>query len=354
MANLKLDYLESDLRNCKLCEWRCGVDRLAEVNGKIGRLTKGVCGNFIPMVASSQLHPAPPASFDAFLTGCNFKCLFCQNWSISMYESSSQKQDRDVEGYYDPWLWAELALATLNSPEAQFINADRLFFTGGEPTCSLPWVEQVVQAARQINPETKVNFDTNGFLTKSSLNRVLDFATSITYDLKAFNSKLFSALTGAKVTPVLRNLKYILKNSPDSLWEVRVMVIPGVHEEDVHGMCKFLADINPDVRLNFLGFRPNFVMEGYMGATKKLINHCLSVATDYDLSNASWSGRIGLGGAFSNEVKKIIDKLDLPSHIAIPTGFAQWAGCKSENRLCGSCPTNDDCAIKNYKATSFQ
>ncbi len=33
----------------------------------------------------------------------------------------------------------------------------------------------------------KVNFDTNRYLTSVSLEKVLKFTTSITYDIKAFN-----------------------------------------------------------------------------------------------------------------------------------------------------------------------
>ena len=126
-----------------------------------------------------------------------------------MATHSARDTSRNIEGYYDPRTWAQLALVYLSSAEARLINADRLFFTGGEPTCSLPWVDEVVREARVLSPGVKVNFDTNGFLTKQSLNRVLEFTTSITYDLKAFGPELFSALTGAKVEPVLRNLKYI-------------------------------------------------------------------------------------------------------------------------------------------------
>ena len=225
-------YLEDDLSQCKLCERQCGVDRL---DGEVG-----VCGITLPEVASSQLHPAPPASFDAFMTGCNFRCLFCQNWLISTYPANSAAMERGVEGYYDPRSWAELGAANLNSPFAKRMNADRLFFTGGEPTCSLPWVEAVVKHARGIDSSIKVNYDTNGYMTRESLGRVLELSTSITFDIKAYDEKIFRALTGAEVEPVLRNAEYIGQHAKDKLWEFRIMVIPGVHEQDVDGLTGFI------------------------------------------------------------------------------------------------------------------
>jgi pyruvate formate lyase activating enzyme len=334
-------YLEPDFKNCRLCEWRCGVDRLGGETG--------LCGINEPLVAASQLHPAEPASFDAFMVGCNFRCLFCQNWSISMYDTGSKTQTREIEGYYDPQTWAELGVTCLTTSQARAINADRLFFTGGEPTCSLPWIETVVEAAREIIPETKVNFDTNGYLTQDSLKRVLEFTDSITYDLKAVDPEIFSALTGASVNPILRNLKYIMKNSLESLWEVRVMLIPGVHEPDIENICKFLADNNDTINLNFLAFRPNFIMEDYFGVTTELLELSIEIATKFGLKNATWSGIPGINGKIPNKVKKIMKKLSKSENLSLPIGFAQAGGCIQKIRNCGVCKNNNDCPIRNYR-----
>jgi pyruvate formate lyase activating enzyme len=380
---VNLDYLESDLHSCKLCEWRCGVDRLSSDTGKwitnayIGdkldhdsgsnsrkyqvedlistsniNSDLGVCGCTLPLVATSMLHPAPPASFDAFMTGCNFRCLFCQNWSISMQENIIGQRSFDIEGYYEPAHWGELAVAFLNTEEAKMMRADRLFFTGGEPTCALPWVEDVVDSTRKDKPKTKVNFDTNGFFTKDSLKRVLEFTNSITYDLKAFDPDLFKMLTGANVKPVLRNLKHIIKNAQEQLWEVRVMVIPGIHEKDIVGICKFIADIDPTIKLNFLGFRPNFVMENYLGATFELCKRCISVANDFNLENATWSGQLGIGGAYHAKFNTFTKESDIPQNIAILSKFAHDAGCISEIRNCGTCQVMHDCTLKHYHSST--
>jgi len=210
----------------------------------------------------------------------------------------------------------------------------------------------VVKAAQQIVPDTKVNYDTNGFLTKDSLKRVLEFADSITYDLKAYDQELFSALTGANVKPVLRNLEYIIKNAFDTLWEVRVMVIPGVHEDDVEYMCEYLADLNSKVPLNFLAFRPNFIMEGYFGATNKLLDYCIKTAKKAGLENVSWSGRPNLDGRLPKKVKSCINKLKIKNNISIPLGFAKSYGCEQEKRNCGACQMLHECKIKNYRPKS--
>ncbi|MDI6859206.1 MAG: radical SAM protein [Methanocellales archaeon] len=321
-----MKYLD-ELKNCKLCEWRCGVNRL---EGE-----RGVCGITIPEVASSMLHPAPPASYDAFLVGCSFRCLFCQNWRISNYPDNPASGS--IEGYYPPKEWAELAVHSLRSFSAKMIGADRLFFTGGEPTCSLPWVEEVVKEARRIDASTKVNYDTNGFLTMESLKRVLRFSTSITFDIKAYNEDTFRALTGAPVEPVLRNAEYVGKRARDKLYEFRIMVIPGIHEKEIPALCEFIASIDLSLPTCFLAFRPNFIMDSHKGATRELMEFCVDMARKRGLENVGWSGSTGISG-----------ELPASRQAKLASAYALEKGCARERRSCGECDSREKCQIKRY------
>jgi pyruvate formate lyase activating enzyme len=326
-------YLEASLSSCRLCEWECKVNRLDN--------EVGVCGITIPEVASSQLHPAPPASFDAFMTGCSFRCLSCQNWPVANYPANDYYDV--IEGYYEPSAWAELAVSAMNSSAAHRIGADRLFFTGGEPTCSLPWVEAVVESARKLEPKMKVNFDTNGYMTKDSLNRILGFTDSITFDLKAFDPNLFRALTGAEVEPVLRNLEHIVQRAPDKLWEVRVLVIPRLHDRDIEGLCNFLAGLDENLPLNFLAFRPNFVMNEHTWTSRQFMDQCIQTAKQAGLQKVSCSGRTV---EHSQGSSKHTDKP--PAMAALD--YARSAGCiQTEDRSCGSCSSVNKCLVKRFQ-----
>jgi pyruvate-formate lyase-activating enzyme len=332
-SELDTKYLEASLTSCKLCEWYCEVNRL---EGEIG-----VCGITIPEVASSQLHPAPPASFDAFLTGCSFRCLSCQNWPVANYPANNYYGV--IEGYYEPFAWAELAVGAMNSSAAHRIGADRLFFTGGEPTCSLPWVEAVIESARKLQPGIKVNFDTNGYMTKDSLNRILSFTNSITFDLKAYDPDLFRALTGAEVEPVIRNLEHIVQRAPEKLWEVRVLVIPHLHDRDIEGLCNFLAGLDENLPLNFLAFRPNFVMNEHSWTSRKFMEQCILTAKKAGMRNTSWSGRTVEKSRSSSK------QTDKPPSIAA-MDYAHSAGCiQTEKRSCGSCSSVNKCSVKRFQ-----
>jgi pyruvate formate lyase activating enzyme len=318
----------AELQACRLCEWRCGVDRLAGETG--------VCGIGLPQVASRTLHPAPPGSYTIFMAGCNFRCLYCQNWEIAHYPFTGAA----IDGLVDPGELAAEGVRALRSIEARLVRADRLFFSGGCSTCSLPYVEEVVRLARELQPGTLVNFDTNGFATKASMQRIIDLADSVTFDIRAVDDRLHRALTGAPCAPVLGNAA-LMAEHPDKLWEFRILLVPGMNEEEVEPICRFIADLSPDLPLCFLAFRPNFVLDRHGGAPLALMERAVETARDCGLTNADWAGRPGihaLPGAIAGSHGRVLAE-----------AYATEAGCRTIPRSCGDCPQMATCALKRHQ-----
>ncbi len=328
------DYLEG-LSQCELCEHRCGVNRL--------RGETGVCRVTLPVVASATLHPAPPESYTVFMAGCNYKCLNCQNWTISQYPDNGLGQ----RGFEDPRELARECVDNMNSISAKLMGADRIFFSGGEPTIHLPYIEKVVQEARKIGADTKVNFDTNGYMTEKTLERVLAFTTSITYDLKAYTDEVHLALTGASSKPVLRNAQSIGKHAKHKLWEYRILVIPGINEDEIKPLTQFIADIDPSLPVCFLAFRPNFVLENHPGASRGLMDRCVEMARDSGLENAYWSGTTGLPG-ITMDIEGHVKEAYASEGARLAASYAYSAGCTTHTRDCSTCTSNQTCAIKKY------
>ncbi|MBS3816037.1 MAG: radical SAM protein [Candidatus Thermoplasmatota archaeon] len=328
-------YLQ-ELEDCELCEWRCGVNRL---EGE-----KGVCMLGRPKVASTTLHPAPPQSYTVFMAGCNYRCLNCQNWTIAHHP----EQDPSIRGYVDPKVLAEEAVNKIKSKRGKAIGADRIFFSGGSPIPSLPYIEKVVEEARKLDTDIKVNYDTNGYLTETSLRRVLGFTTSITFDIKAYRDEVHRALTGAPVQPVLRNARYVAKNAKEKLWEFRFLLIPKINEKDVEPLAKFLVEIDEDLPLNFLAFRPNFVLEEHKGATRAMMERAVKTAKKAGLKDVSWSGRTGISGKIP---KKMLEKYEKKG-AKLGGMIAKKNGCVTHPRDCGNCSEYASCSIKRYRPTS--
>jgi pyruvate formate lyase activating enzyme len=324
-----------DFEKCELCEHRCRINR---IKGETG-----VCKVTRPIVASATLHPAPPESYTVFMAGCNFKCLNCQNWTISQYPDNGFVQ----RGFINPDELAEECIEQLNSISGRRMGADRIFFSGGEPTIHLPYIEKVVEQARKIQPGIKVNYDTNGYMTKESLTRILNFTTSMTYDLKAYHNEVHLALTGASSAPVLRNAEYIGKYAKDRLWEYRIAVIPKINETQIKPLTEFIASIDPSLPVNFLAFRPNFVLENHPGADRQLMGRCMDIARQSGLNNARWSGYTGIPGRVAH-MEDNLKETYLSDEARLAGSYAYRSGCQTPSRNCNACRFNQECRIKKY------
>jgi pyruvate formate lyase activating enzyme len=323
-----------ELECCTLCERRCGVNRLAGETG--------VCRTTLPVVASVTLHPAPPSSCTVFLAGCNFKCLNCQNWSISCHPDI----DSGVRGFVEPDVLAAECVDRLHSVEAMLIGADRVFFSGGAPDVYLPYVEEVVREVRRLRPEAKVNFDTNGYLTEECFERVLAFATSVTFDIKAFDDEVHRALTGAPVAPVLRNAERIGRDRPGQLWEYRILVIPEITDGEIPALCDFIASVDRSLPVCFLAFRPNYVLEDHPGADAALMEHCLDTAHKRGLVNAHWAGYTGLPGTVLPVAERTLDDTYAKPAARLAAAHAKRAGCVTHPRDCGACEAS--CGMRGF------
>ncbi|MDD1707825.1 MAG: radical SAM protein [Methanoregulaceae archaeon] len=89
--SVRVEEARSHLSPCTVCPRQCGVDRLEDERGYCG-------GGLLPAVSSYSPHfgEEPPlvgsyGSGTIFFTGCNMRCVFCQN-----YEISQIRQGREV------------------------------------------------------------------------------------------------------------------------------------------------------------------------------------------------------------------------------------------------------------------
>ncbi len=93
-----LDRLSPLERSCALCPRDCGVDRTAD--------RKGFCRTGVRASVSHALlhHGEEPVLSGAagsgtiFFTGCNLRCLFCQNYQISWLLEGHPVTDEDLAG----------------------------------------------------------------------------------------------------------------------------------------------------------------------------------------------------------------------------------------------------------------
>lgn len=80
LLDLKVAIADKILQNCHFCERRCSINRKKKETGycRMDAISR-YSAEFIHMGEEPELVP----SHTIFLTGCNFSCVYCQNWQIS-------------------------------------------------------------------------------------------------------------------------------------------------------------------------------------------------------------------------------------------------------------------------------
>lgn len=77
------EKLLSLLKECKLCPRNCGVNRLNNEIGFCGVGRKLMISSYGPHFGEESPLVGINGSGTIFITGCNLKCVFCQNYEIS-------------------------------------------------------------------------------------------------------------------------------------------------------------------------------------------------------------------------------------------------------------------------------
>src|SRR5689334_19814601 len=80
LLQLKAHLAREALRDCRLCERNCGIDRLKGETAYCGVAEQSYVGSeFIHMGEEPELVP----SYAVFLAGCTFHCVYCQAHKVA-------------------------------------------------------------------------------------------------------------------------------------------------------------------------------------------------------------------------------------------------------------------------------
>ena len=79
----RAEALRELMRGCRLCPRECGVDRLAGENGACSVGAEPVVSSYGAHLGEEAPLVGRHGSGTIFLTNCNLKCIFCQNYDIS-------------------------------------------------------------------------------------------------------------------------------------------------------------------------------------------------------------------------------------------------------------------------------
>jgi len=245
---------------CKLCAHRCVIadGRLGfcsvrkNIDGVLYSLSydKVCSANADPIEKKPLFHFQPGSrSFSIATPGCNFKCVFCQNWQISQ----TVKDGVFIEGQaISPQQIVSMAVRS---------GCKSIAYTYTEPTI---FMELAAETGRLAKQEGLANvFVSNGYQTKEAIDFAKDWLDGINIDLKSFSEDYYKNLCKAHLQPVLDTIAYIANKT--SIWmEVTTLVVPGQNDSDDE--LKQIADFivekrGADVPWHISRFYPQYQMD---------------------------------------------------------------------------------------------
>ena len=261
---------------CQLCPHHCHI-----ANGKTGicrsrRNEDGVlrslvygkpCSLAIDPIEKKPLYHFHPGTkcLSIACTGCNFRCLNCQNHEISQVSPS------DV-GHYNLTPQDVVALCREH-------HCPGVAYTYTEPLTYLEYIVDTAQLARE-NGLWNI-LVTAGYVCQEPLNDLLPYLDAANIDLKSFSDSIYQHVSGGHLQPVLDT---ILAMHDAGVWiELTNLIIPGINDDlkMIRQMCRWIVDNGlADQPLHFSRFFPRYRMENFPPTPVSTLNEAKEIAIE--------------------------------------------------------------------------
>lgn len=240
--------LDDGRAGCEICPQRC---RIAD-GGRglcMGRANRGgtlYAENFgqcvsvavDPIEKKPLYHVCPGRSvISVACNGCNLRCDFCQNWSIS--------QERAPTTAVSPDELVRLAVER---------GSPGIAYTYTEP---LVWFEYLLAAGELAHEHGVRNFlVTNGVVNEEPLLELLPLVDAMNVDLKSMSPDFYRTYCHVDgLDAVKRTIRLGVEHS---FVEVTNLVIPGLNdsEDEIRELVNFIASLSATVPLHFSAYHP--------------------------------------------------------------------------------------------------
>jgi pyruvate formate lyase activating enzyme len=239
---------------CQVCPNRCILspgDRSicrsrVNIAGKLYSLAYGnPCAMHTDPIEKKPLFHFHPGTsiLSIATTGCNFRCLNCQNWEIS------QKKPEEVR-FFD--LFPKDVVR-----KAEERKIPSIAYTYSEAVTFYEYMYDTARFARQAGLRNVLV--SNGYINKEPLLRLSKYLDAANIDFKSFDDDIYRCLNGGTLQPVLNTFKTLHR---EGVWfEMATLVVPTYVDdpEMIKRMCGWiLEELGPDYPLHFLRFFPQY------------------------------------------------------------------------------------------------
>ncbi|MEI6079355.1 MAG: AmmeMemoRadiSam system radical SAM enzyme [bacterium] len=235
--------------NCKIPDSGVGVCKVRRnIDGKLYSMNYGkIISLMIDPIEKKPLYHFYPGSktLSIAMQGCNFKCQFCQNSSISQLNDCSE-------------ITGEELLPDDIIKIAKAKNVDIISYTYTEPTI---FYEFMIETAMLAKSEGMKNvMVTNGFINEEPLRELLKFIDAFNVDLKSFRETTYEKIIGGRLDLVLMSLEAIARSK--SWLEITTLIIPGVNDsyEEKEDIASFISNMNKSIPWHISKCFPHYKM----------------------------------------------------------------------------------------------
>ncbi|MEM1518621.1 MAG: radical SAM protein [Pyrobaculum sp.] len=274
LLDIKIELAKRQLKRCYLCERRCGVDRTERAGACLLDKNARVASFFHHLGEEAPLVP----SGTIFFSGCNFRCVYCQNWDISQHPEAGVEVTAEA---------LAVVQIRLRHEGARNIN-----WVGGEPTPNIPTILESLKilATRGVNVPQLWN--SNMYLTPEALSLILHVIDIWLPDFKyGSNTCALKYSVAPRYWEVTtRNFITICKRGEDII--VRHLVLPGHVECCTKPVLKWLSENCRHALVNIMDqYRPEYLvnkLEKYKElrrrVTKRELETAYSLADQFGLA----------------------------------------------------------------------
>lgn len=244
LLHVKARIAWETIKSCRFCERKCGFNRYKK---------SGACQVDYHVYVHSWFHhlgeesPLVPSG-TIFYGGCNFRCVFCQNYDISQV---SPKEGVIVNAH-------RLALIQKELRESGARNINHV---GGDPT---PNLHVILESLLYLNTNVPQLWNSNMYLTVESMKLLRDVIDIWLPDFKYGNNKCAIRLSAAPRywEIITRNLKMIAEWNDPII--IRHLVLPNHVECCTKPILEWIARNIPYALVNIMEqYRPEHLVARY-------------------------------------------------------------------------------------------
>jgi len=201
-----------------------------------------------------------------FYYGCNFDCVFCQNWSHKNVNRN--------------FVSLEELLEAVKQKRVKCIC-----HFGGSPEPQLPFALKFSRKALELREDIMICWEWNGAGNSALALKAAELSEkskgTVKFDLKAWSEPLHFLLTGRSNERVKKNFELIGNSFPEVLSATTLLVPYYVDEVEVEGIASFIASVSESIPYSLLVFHPDYRLTDLPVTPREQVMRCFKTAKKY-------------------------------------------------------------------------